>query len=261
MRIWADDIHAIKETLHEQLQQGNHIVAYNEALGFATKRDLVFCADKESFDKYAQLHNNDHALYFEWNTGDVLRCVEAVLNHKIKFDKNELVSYAEGMYTFHDPSATANIEALKNQMKELGFDERIFHAVDFFYGLSYESFNLLQRERSHGEKHMYYLHFVQQPNERSYRLDSYEATLRIEPEIPDVTVAGINARMLDARMKEVDWSIDHHTESLFEEYIKTKEGEAFLDKIDAILEDVKKLVSDGGEGKDAAERLMFKHWD
>ncbi len=51
-----------------------------------------------------------------------------------------------------------------------------------------------------------------------------------------------------------------NAESLIYDYIETKEGREFLDRIDIILKDINKLYQSEGVGKEAGEKLMYKHW-
>ncbi len=260
MHLWADDIDGIAYDLQAELNKGHTLVAYNAELGYARRSDLVFFQDKDAFHDFSQVYNSEHAIYFEWSIQHVLNAVDAIRKNKIDFDKSETFGYADGIYSIYDPMRLENLQSLKDRLQELGFADRSFSALNYYYEYPQEHFNLLDGQRSEGEKTTYYLHFSQDRNNLNYHWTGYEATLQIAPEIPDVRAAGINARELDARMKEVDWSIDHHRESLVEEYVMTVEGNQFLDMLSAILKDVHALYGSGQEGKDAAERLMYKHW-
>src|SRR2546430_775831 len=113
MNIKADDIQAIADRLIKHIEQGDELVAYNVQLGSAAKNDLVFFRDQESFEKFAKENNNDHALYFEWSAIHVANCVVALLNNKIDFDKSDVFSYADGVYSIYDPMQAEHLEALK----------------------------------------------------------------------------------------------------------------------------------------------------
>lgn len=154
-----------------------------------------------------------------------------------------------------------SLKYLKKQLTELGFSKRLFSVLPYYLEHAQENFQMLQRERSDGEKRMYLLRFAKQDEKtEEYKLIGYKATLRIAPQIPDVNINGINARKLDAEMKTIDWSIDHHSQFMIEGYGNTKRGLKFLEKLDSILKKVDKLYAFGKEGKDAAEKIMYKHW-
>ncbi len=153
-----------------------------------------------------------------------------------------------------------NLDELMNKLITLGFSTRLIPAIEFYINNSQQHFQLLERERLQDEKICYELSFEKGLDTNEYRLTGYEATLRIHPDIPDITIQGINAKELDKTMQTIDWAIDHHAESLFYESMKTQEGCELLDKVDSILKDINKLYENEGIGKDAAEKLMYKHW-
>lgn len=260
MDISAKDIQAIADKFIRHLEQGDEIVAYNTKLGYATVGDLLFFKDQESFEKFAAANNNENALYFEWSAGHVANCIVALQNNKIDFDKSDSFRYADGVYSIYDPMQTANLETLKKQVLTLGFSEKLLPAIEFYNRYPQDRYSLFQRERTDHEKAVYRLFFLQNDNSLEYRLLGYEGILRMAPEIPDITVAGINARNLDEKMKGIDWSIDHHADSLIEKYMSTKEGGHFLDKLDVILKSARVLHNSGAEGRDVADKLMYKHW-
>jgi hypothetical protein len=263
MDISANDIHAIAEKLRAALAGGNELFTYNLRDYYATKDNLSFFRDRESFHRFVKDNYPEQAPYFEMNTQRVLDAVDRIISGNSDgdvFDKSVFLGYADGVYAIYDPMHMKNIQSLKDQMLDLGFSSRLFSALSFYDKHPVPQFNLLQRERNENEKQQYSLHFEQDENKQIFRLKSYEAALRIAPEIPDVTVNGISARELDTAMKSIDWSIDHHRDSLVEEYIKTADGNDFLDRLDMITRDVNRLYKSNVEGKDAAERLMYKHW-
>ncbi|QEC69271.1 hypothetical protein FRZ67_18870 [Panacibacter ginsenosidivorans] len=260
MNIVAEDIKAIHEKLKLQLEQGFELVAYNVQPGAANKNDLHFFRDQQSFEEFSKVNNSDHALYFEYSTRHVLNCVDAILNNKINFSESTRFAYADGVYSMYDPAQRESLEALQLQLKQLGFDERLFPALDYYVDYPQERFDLIQKERNDNEKTTCVLHFERHPADLGYELKSYDYSLRIAPEVPDITINGISAKELDHAMNSIDWSIDHHRDSLVEAHIKTADGNDFLDRLDMITRDVNRLYKYNEEGRDAAERLMYKHW-
>src|ERR1035437_9265777 len=162
---------------------------------------------------------------------------------------NQKISDKENVY---------DLENLKGQLKNLGFDERIFSALEFYMQYPQQNFVLLEKQRTENERIQYTLHFEKNQS-GNYDFKSYDAMLRICPPIPDLTIRGINTKELDALMKKFDWSFDQHTEDVVHERLQTPKGRTELSEIERIMNHIHRLHN-STPGKDASEKLMFKHW-
>lgn len=103
---------------------------------------------------------------------------------------------------------------LKQQLEMLGFSTRLNTALDFHFRYPQRNFLLLERERQANEKSLCRLFFEQQQRTGEFKLAEVQASLRIAPEIPDLFNGRVSTKRLDEQMSNIDWSIDHHSESL-----------------------------------------------
>ncbi|MEJ7676102.1 MAG: hypothetical protein WKF59_26220 [Chitinophagaceae bacterium] len=148
--------------------------------------------------------------------------------------------------------------SLYDHLQKLGF-EKLDNAISFYKSYPSEFFQLPVRERNDKESVDYWLYFKQKDSPGNYELMKYDVMLRTHPDILYTTINGINVGRLDKSMKQVDWSIDHHSESIIEEMLQSKVGRQKLVLFDKIFIDVNNLHT-SAEGKAIAEKLMFKYW-
>jgi hypothetical protein len=148
---------------------------------------------------------------------------------------------------------------LNDQLRKLGFGNKLDNAIDFYKNYPSDFFQLPVRERNDKESVDYLLYFKQKDIPGDYELMKYDVLLRMHPEIASLKINAIDVGKLDKSMKQVDWSIDHHSESIIEEMLQSKTGKQKLDQIDKIFIDVNNLHT-SSEGNEIAEKLMFKYW-
>ena len=245
--------HVISDEVLDKVQialfKGENWMVYNNSLYFIEPDNIDFFRTEEEAKEFCQNNYSDYDCY-------------STLYVQSSDDLIKQVSYGEALdeYLNFININGKQLNELQNNLKELGFSERLFPALEFYLRKQEERFQLLERERSQSEKTCYTLSFERKPKITEYYLAGYEATLRIHPAIPDTITQGINLKELDSKMKAVDWSIDHHTESLVYDCAETQEGREFLDRLDIILKEINKLYQSEGVGKEAAEKLMYKHW-
>lgn len=243
--------HEVLDKVQAALFKGENWMVYNNSLYFIEPTEVDFFKTKEEAEEFCQNNHSDHdcfsALYIQ-SPDDLIKQVAY---------GDALNGYLNSGFTIQNEK---NLNQLKNDLIKLDFSERLFSGLEFYLKYPQPQFQLLERERFQNEKIYYEISFEKTLYTNEYYLAGYEATLRIHPEIPDITIQGVNAKELDKAMQTIDWSIDHHAESLYNEYIETREGFKLLDKIDAILKDINKLYQDEGIGRDGAEKLMCKHW-
>lgn len=154
---------------------------------------------------------------------------------------------------------TGENHALFEHLEKLGFGKKLNYAISFYKDYPQERFQLPIKERSDKEAITYWLYFEQNEKPGNYQLSKYQATLRINPDIPHVTLKDIDTGKLNNEMKQFDWSLDHHTEYMVEKRMQTKTGKQELELLNKIFHDMNKL-SGIPEGKEVAEKLMFKYW-
>jgi hypothetical protein len=239
-------------------------MAYNTVSYFLEKGDVHFFSSSDEAEEFSINNISEHDCFKVikiLSVDDALRQIpygKMLDNYLNKIDTKQSLSNSKSE-NFSDWKEK-NLDDLKQELKELGFSERLIPAIKSYLDKPQQHFYLLQREPSENEKTSYQLFFEKKQDANEYRLTGYEAALRVAPEIPDMTIQGINAKELDKAMQTIDWSIDHHAESMADELIETREGWEELNKIDGILMDIDKLYEDVPAGKDAAEKLMYKHW-
>src|SRR5581483_8263722 len=177
-------------------------IAYNTMSYFLETGDVYFFKSKEEAQEFSINNVSDcdsFKIIKALSTDEVLKQilygngVDRYLNHA----KEKESLFASSGRSF-DNSHKKKLEGLKNELRELGFSERLIPAIEFYINRSEQHFQLLERERSQNEKTNYVLSFQKNVNTNEYYLKEYEATLRIHPEIPDITVGGINSKELDA---------------------------------------------------------------
>lgn len=259
--------HVISDEAMKEMQTAianqEYWIAYNTMSYFLENGDVYSFKSEEDAEEFSMNNVNDHdsfKIIKAFSVDDVLKQIPygKVLDNYLNHTKAQSLSplTERSFYDLH----RKDLVRLKNDLNNLGFSERLIPAIEFYINRSEHHFQLSERERSQNEKTNYVLSFEKNLNTNEYYLKEYEGTLRIHPEIPDITVEGINSKELDARMKAIDWAIDHHAESLVYDYVETQEGRKFLNSIDAILKDIDKMYQSDGIGKDATEKLMYKHW-
>gem|GEM_PF-486433 len=259
--------HVISDEVMKEIQVSianqEYWLAYNTWSYFLEREDVFFFKTQEEAEDFALNNFSDHdsfAVIKALSIDDVLKQIPygKVLENYLNHTTNQLLS-PSNQNAFIELKQS-NLSELKDELKELGFSERIIPAINFYINRSECRFQVQENERSQEEKIRYLLSYQKNPNTDTYFLKGYEATLQLHPNIPDTTINGVNTKELDARMKSIDWSIEHHAESLVYDYIKTQEGHEFLDKIHMVLKDINELYQADGLGKEAAEKLMYKHW-
>lgn len=249
--------HETLDYINSGLLKGNKWIAYNTASYFLEKSDVYFFKSKDEAKDFAESNIS------EFDNYKVIKAtsVEEVLK-QIPYGEQRFELFAENIRNESKEiqfSLARDNNSLYNKLEELGFGDKLNEAISFYEKYPQEHFQLPIRERNEEEAIDYWLHFHKADNTNSYQLIGYNATLRIYPEIPNVTIKGINTARLEEAMKHIDWSIEHHTESLIEHRMQTKSGMQELKVIESIFHDVNKLHNIP-EGKEVAEKLMFKYW-
>jgi hypothetical protein len=222
--------------INSELLKGNQWMAYNTTSYYLDVGDIYIFKSKEEADDFAESNISD----FD--------------NYQVK----EIKSVADTLKQVSQKESIIN-NALNIQLEELGFGNRLNTAISFYEKYPQERFQLLVRERSEKEAIEYWLHFEQNENPGNYKLTGYEAILRILPDVPNISIDGFDVIELDNAMRQIDWSIDHHTKTLIEERLQTKEGKQELALLDNIFHTIYKLHAIP-EGRETAEKLMFKYW-
>lgn len=243
--------------INSELLKGNQWIAYNAASYFLDKSDVYFFTNKDEAIDFAENNISDYDNYLVIKATSV----DEVLK-QIPYGEQRLNSLKESTANEQKVSqsiTTIDNKALFNQLEELGFGSKLNEAISFYEKNLQASFQLPVRERNEKESIDYWLYFEREGNTNSYHLTKYNAVLRIYPEIPNKTINGINPAKLDEDMKQFDWSVDHHTEDMIEQKRQTKTGKQELKVLDSIFYNIDRLHI-SPEGKNVAEKLMFKYW-
>ena len=243
--------------INSDLLKEDYWVAYNTVPSHLDKHDVYFFNSKDEANDFAESNIS------EFDNYKVIKVtsVEDVLK-QMPYGEQLLHSFVEGITNNlkHNQSLLAiDNDGLYTQLEGLGFGNRLNIAISFYEKYPQERFQLPVKERNENEAIEYWLNFEQKGNSGNYQLTSYEATLRILPDIPNISIRGIDIGQLDNAMRKFDWSIDHHTEALIEARLQTAGGRKELKLVDNIFHNVNKLYTIS-EGKELAEKLMFKYW-
>ncbi len=194
--------HVISDDVLDKAQiallKGENWMVYNNSLYFIEPDSIDFFRTEEEAKEFCQNNYSDYDCY-------------STLYVQSPEDLPKQIPYGEALddYLNFINLKGKQLNELQDNLKELGFSERLFPALEFYLRNPEEHFQLLEKERSQNEKTCYTLSFEKKPNTNEYYLAGYEATLRIHPEIPDIITQGINAKELDTKMKDIDWSVDH----------------------------------------------------
>ena len=241
--------------ISSELLKGNNWMAYNTVPNYLDAGDVYLFNSKDEALDFAE---NNISEFDNYRVKKIQSIGEVIM----------LMPYSEQLSQILlekisvNQSQTSSINErndLHEQLEKLGFGNKLNNAISFYKDYPQEHFQLPVRERSDKEAIDYWLHFEQKEQPGEYRLTKYEAILRINPQIFHVTVNGIDVGKLDNAMKKFDWSIDHHTEYIVEQKMQTQSGKQELNALDKIFQDVNHLHSIP-QGKEIAEKLMFKYW-
>lgn len=148
-----------------------------------------------------------------------------------------------------------NIKALKEQMRSLGFPERLDEA--FHYYNQHPNFSVPYVTEIRNNTLYCDLHFRTKGG--TCNLTSYDATLREEIIIPEINAEGINTRDLDSTLKTIDGWYNDALGSDFEKK-QPEEISHINETIQSAHAQLLKLISLKGQTKDVAQLLMFKYW-
>lgn len=97
-----------------------------------------------------------------------------------------------------------NFEYLKNQVKALGFPDRIVEQINDYKKANNEAFHIYYFNQVEDDQLMYELRFAKDA-EDAYQLKEYELTYK-QITIPDLNIEGINTKDLEGKLREVnDW--------------------------------------------------------
>lgn len=239
------------EVLHQielKLFHGNQWVAYNTVPYFLEKHDVYFFNSKDEANDFAEGNISEFDNY-------------KVIEIKALANSLKQAVQEEGIVNNKINQSLLSIDnsALYTQLEELGFGNRLNTAISFYEMYPQAQFQLPVKERNEKEAIEYWLHFEQNGRPGNYKLAGCEATLRILPDVPNISIQGIDAIKLDNAMRQFDWSIDHHREALVEERMQSKTGREELQLIDSIFRNITKLHTTPEE-KEIAEKLIFKYW-
>lgn len=196
----------VMDGAYAALAKGENWMVYNSISYFLEKESALFFKTKDEADEFCENNISDFDLFESIH----FTSIDEILKQ---------LQYATGIDNFI--SNISQVRKLETELQNLGFSGRILPALEFYINLKPESFKLLQKERNEGEKTNYELFFEKNNQSGEYNLKSYTATLRIAPGILNATVKGINSKELDKAMQAIDWSIDHYSSSMIEEYLKT----------------------------------------
>ncbi len=243
--------------INSELLKENYWIAHNTVPSHLDKHDVYFFNNKDEAYDFAESNISEFDNYRVikvTTVDDVLKQMpygeqllplfaERITNN-IKQNQSALAIDNNGLYT---------------QLEKLGFGSRLNTAISFYEKYPQERFQLPVKERDEKEAIEYWLNFEQKGEPGNYQLASYEATIRIFPDVSNISIKGIDVRQLDNAMRKFDWSIDHHTDALIEARLQTIGRRQELKLIDSIFHNVNKLHTIS-EGKELAEKLMFKYW-
>jgi hypothetical protein len=240
------------EVLHQidlELFHGNQWVAYNSVPYRLEKHDVYFFNNKDEANDFAEGNIS------EFDNYKVIEIKALANSLKQTAQEESIINNGK----INQSLVSIDNSALYTRLNELGFGNRLNTAISFYEMYPQAQFQLPVKERSEKETIEYWLHFEQNGRPGNYKIAGCEATLRILPDVPNISIQGIDAIKLDNAMRQFDWSIDHHREALVEERMQSKTGREELQLIDSIFRNITKLHTTP-EGKEIAEKLMFKYW-
>lgn len=240
------------EVLHQlelELSQGNQWIAYNTIPHFLEKHDVYFFNSKDEANDFAEGNISEFDNYKVIEIKSLANSLKQTPQEESFINNNKINQSIESI----------DNSALYTRLNELGFGNRLNTAISFYEMYPQAQFQLPVKERNEKEAIEYWLHFEQNGRPGNYKLAGCEATLRILPDVPNISIQWIDAIKLDNAMRQFDWSIDHHTEALVEERMQSKTGREELKLIDGIFRNITKLHTTP-DGKEIAEKLMFKYW-
>lgn len=243
--------------IYSELLKGNEWIAYNTASYFLHSHDVYFFNNKDEATDFAESNISEYDNYRvikASSVNDVLKQIPDGEQRFTLFAQSIINEQKEGQMII-----VPGNYSLYNQLEELGFGNKLNTAISFYEKYPQERFQLPVKEQRESEAIDYWLYFEQKEKPGNYQLATYDATLRVFPDVPNISIKGIDVGQLDKAMRQFDWSVDHHTEALIEERLQTKAGRQELKLIDNIFLNVNKLYSIS-EGKEIAEKLMFKYW-
>jgi hypothetical protein len=243
--------------INSELLKEDYWIAYNTVPSHLDKHDLYFFNSKDEANDFAESNISEFDNYLVVKVASV----DDVLK-QMPYGEQLLPLFVEGFTNNikHNQSLLAvDNNALYTQLEKFGFGNKLNTAISFYEKYPQERFQLPVKERDEKEAIEYWLYFEQKGKPGNYQLSSYEATLRIFPDVPNISIKGINVGQLDNVMRKFDWTIDHHAEALIEARLQIIDGRQELKLIDSIFHNVSKLHTIS-EGKEVAEKFMFKYW-
>lgn len=243
--------------INSELLKGNQWIAYNTASYFLHSHDVYFFNNKDEATDFAESNISEYDNYRVIRATSIDDILKQIPDGEQRFElfANSIINEQKENQAIIVPDNYV----LYNRLEELGFGNKLNTGISFYEKYPQERFQLPVKERSEREALDYWLNFEQEGKPGYYQLATYEATLRIFPDVPSISIKGIDVGQLDNTMRQFDWSVDLHTEALIEERLQTKAGRQELKLIDNIFLNVNKLHTIP-EGKGIAEKLMFKYW-
>jgi len=151
-----------------------------------------------------------------------------------------------------------NISALSRSLQEMGFENIIDYQLLRNAIFKPANFTVRQRIVKGNDVLNFYLAFEKNRDGKTYSCLYYEAVLRKEIEIPDISVNDVQIKVLDKKMTAIDWIAFESNEKKKIEF-EDKATWIEEEKIEDIVTDLLALESNI-DGKEIADRLKIKHW-
>lgn len=183
----ADGIsNEIFRQINSELLKGNQWIAYNSASYFLDSHDVYFFNNKDEASDFAESNISEYDNYRVIRASSVDDVLKQIPDGEKRFQL-----FAEGVINEQKESQqiiVSDNNALYNQLEELGFGNKLNTAISFYEKYPQERFQLPVKERSEKEVIEYWLYFEQNGKSGNYHLTTYEATLRIFPEVPNISL-------------------------------------------------------------------------
>ena len=150
-----------------------------------------------------------------------------------------------------------DLAAIQNQVKDLGFPERLVEDLPYHISINKPSFNIYYHKNIEDDQLMYKLNFSKGA-EGHIQFVQYELTVK-SVTVPDLNINGINTRDLDDKLKGVDKWYDTFLQADIETTMSKQEYEKANDFITSTNNELFRLAATK-EGEEAARLLMYKYF-
>ncbi len=152
-----------------------------------------------------------------------------------------------------------NIGTLSNSLQALGFEDTI--ASQLLKNISFKLSNFIIHQRMVKGKDVMNFHLEFEKNEKSnfYSCLYYDAALRKEIEIPNMTINQIDVKELDKRMAEINWTNTFGFQEHKKLQLEDKTYWCEEEKVENIVTDLQALES-VEEGREVVDRFKMKYW-